>query len=113
MCAGCALVERDTERENVAAGVGLPSSQLLWRHESRRADDVAGLSQTLERRRLGTFSDTWLRDSRESEIQHLQLSSRRNEDVLRLDVAMDDAGGVSFGQRLRRLYADVHHFVRR
>ena len=26
---------------------------------------------------------------------------------------MDDAGGVGFGQRLRRLYADIHHFAGR
>ena len=51
-----------------------------------------------------------LRDLRESEIQHLQLSARRDDDVLRLDVAMNDAGGVGLLQRLRRLDADVHHF---
>ena len=113
VCAGCALVERDSERENVAAGVGLLSSQLLGRHESRRANDVSGLGQTLERRRIRTVSHTWLRDSRESEIQHLHLSARRDDDVLRFDVAMDDAGGVGFFQRLRRLYADIHHFAGR
>jgi hypothetical protein len=46
---------------------------------------------------------------RESKIQHLHLSSRRDDDVLRLDVAMDDAGGVSLFKRLRRLHANVHH----
>ena len=49
------------------------------------------------------------RQFRESEVQHLQLSARRDDDVLRLDVAMNDAGSVGRLQRLRRLDADVHH----
>ncbi len=54
-----------------------------------------------------------LGDLRESEIQHLQLPARRDDDVLRFDVTMHDAGGVGRLQRLRRLYADVRHFVGR
>ena len=54
-----------------------------------------------------------LSDRRESKIQHLHLSSRRDDDVLRFDVAVNNAGGVRFGQRLRRLYADIHHVAGR
>jgi hypothetical protein len=60
-----------------------------------------------------TVGHTWLRDSRDSEVQHLQLSARRDDDVLRFDVAVDDAGGMSFCQCLRRLYANIHHFAGR
>jgi hypothetical protein len=49
-----------------------------------------------------------LRDFREAEVQNLHLSSRRNDDVLRFDVAMNDAASMSFCQRLRRLYADIY-----
>ena len=53
------------------------------------------------------------RDLRESEVQHLQLTARRDDHVVRLDVTMNDAGGMRLLQRLRGLDADVHHFGRR
>jgi hypothetical protein len=95
--AGGALVERDPERENVAACVDRLSPQLLGRHESRRAQDASSLGQALPCRSIRTVEITCLGDFRESEIQHLQLSSRRDHDVRRFDVTMDDAGGMRLG----------------
>ena len=105
--AGRAFVEGDAEREDVGACVDVPSAQLLGRHESRRANRGSLHRQTFHRL---CISKIVLRDLRESEVQHLQLSARRDDDVLRLDVTMNDAGGVGLLQRLRRLDADVHHF---
>ena len=94
------------ERVDVGARVDVQAAQLLGRHECRRAKQGPRHRQTFAR--LG-HSEIVGRQFRESEVQHLQLSARRDDDVLRLDVAMNDAGSVGRLQRLRRLDADVHH----
>ena len=108
--AGRAFVEGDSEREDVGACVDVPSQQLFGRHESRRANRASLPRQTFHR--LG-ISKIVRCELRESEVQHLQLSTWRDDDVLRLDVTMNDAGGVGHLQRQRRLDADVHHFAGR
>ena len=47
-------------------------------------------------------------DARQAEVEHLHVAVAAHHDVLGLDVAMDDAGGVRRGQRPRHLPADVH-----
>jgi len=42
--------------------------------------------------------------------QHVHCP-RGDDDVLRLDVAADDAGSVGFGQRLRGPYADLQQYA--
>ena len=46
-------------------------------------------------------------DAREPEIEHLHVAVGADHDVLRLDVPVDDAGGVRRGQRAGHLPPDV------
>ena len=47
----------------------------------------------------------------ESEVEHLHLSGRRQEDVGGFDVAMDDVLGVRRDQSVGDLDANIEHFV--
>ena len=49
------------------------------------------------------------RELREAEVEHLHLAAPGEEDVRRLDVAMQDAFGVRGVQRVGDLRADVEH----
>ena len=71
------LVEDDAEGEEVAAPIELLAPHLLRRHVGRRAEDLAGdgLGRPAE---LG-----------DAEVHHLGLAVVANEDVGRLDVAVD------------------------
>ena len=51
-------------------------------------------------------------DPREAEVEHLHVAVAAHHDVLGLDVAMDDAGGVRGGQRARHLPPDLDAWSR-
>src|SRR6266496_6327899 len=51
------------------------------------------------------------RRGRDSEIDQLRSPVRRDQNVLRLDVAMEDAGGVGVVERLRDLETDIDGLV--
>ena len=105
--AGRAFVEGDAEREDVRACIDVPSAQLLGRHESRRANRASLHRQTFHRL---CISQIVLRDFASPKSSTFSCPARRDDDVVRLDVTMNDAGGVGRLQRLRRLDADVHDF---
>ena len=90
------LVEGQPQRVDVGAGVAL-AAEPLGRHVAERAQDVAGLGQAVVLR-LGQAEVGDPDDARVVEQQ-----------VRRLDVAVDDAAGVGVGQPLRRLAADLRH----
>ena len=80
-------------------------ARLLRRHVGRRAQHrarpVFRLIVVDRSRRLVVD------DARQPEVEHLHVAVGPDHDVLRLDVAMDDAGGVRGGERARHLAADV------
>jgi hypothetical protein len=88
------LVQHRTEREQIGPAIERLSAQLFRRHVRDGADRATRLG---ERRRhgLGDLRRCILRDVsrrfRETEIENLR-SVRRQEDVARFDVAVDDAG---------------------
>jgi len=49
----------------------------------------------------------------ESKVQNLHVPALGNENVLRLDVAMDDAFGVCRDERVRRLRAPIEQGIER
>ena len=49
----------------------------------------------------------------ETEVQDLHATVRRDDDVVALQVAMDDASFVGMGERVSELPAVVHHLVGR
>ncbi len=72
------FVQRQAQRIDVAAGVGFPV-ELLRCHVAERAEDVAGVRQVLLVCRLG-----------EAEVGHPHTAPSVEEQVGRLDVAVDD-----------------------
>ena len=109
------LPQRDAERELIAAGAAAFAVVLLGRHVCRRADQRAGLGDVaIERaarrpRRRGVGGG---RDPRhqplgggqlvggagQPEVGHRDVAGGVDQHVARLEVAVDQAGGVGGGQ---------------
>ncbi len=81
------LVEDDPDRVDVGGGADRRAPRLLGRQVLRRADDRAGLGH-LARPGAG-----------DAEVHHLQPPVRCDRDVVRLDVAVDDAVAVREPER--------------
>jgi hypothetical protein len=93
--AGEHLVEHDADAVHVGGGGAHAGARLLGRHVARRADDrgrppvAAALGQP-----------------RHPEVRDLDPAVGRDQDVGRLDVAVDQPAGVRRRQRLRELLGD-------
>ena len=108
--AGEHLVEHDAEREQVRTRIGGAAQRLLGRHvgdgPQHGADHRVGPhgERGVQRRPAG-----WrLQELGQPEVEHLHLAACGDDDVGALDVAMDDAPAVRFGQRVGHLPGDVH-----
>ena len=89
--AGQELVQHYAEREDVTARIMALPRRLLRRHIGRRADDDSCLGLQLSHgHRIGV--DVITRQGRQPEIGKLRVAAPRDENVLRFDVAMKDAG---------------------
>jgi hypothetical protein len=94
-----ALVEQRAEREEIAARVNRPTACLFGRQIKRRADHhVAARHGTLQGLRLRRAESLVLRadELRQPEVQNLHLAALVDDDVRRLDVAMDDPDAMRF-----------------
>ena len=89
------LVEDAAERVDVRPRIGRPAQARLGRHIGRRAQQRSGLRQ----RGVGG-------EARDPEVEHLALSRGLDHHVARLDVAVDDAGGVRHPECIRHLGRD-------
>ena len=100
--AGDQREERRTDRPDVGLRVDLRaiSDRLLRRHEARRAEEKA------RRRLLGAEARLHLR---EAEVEDLEATFLRDEQVVGLDVAMDDALLVRRGEHVEQLLAHLVH----
>jgi len=95
--AGRHFVQHQPEREEVRSRIDLFAAQLLWRHVGQRTDCAARVGQErtgfeLRRRRVSMRSARVGLD--EAEVENLR-SVRGQQDVGGLDIAVDDAGGMS------------------
>ena len=103
------LVEHDAEREQIGARVQLLAARLLRRHVGDRAERRARAGQdssATPRSAAASTPPTGVRPRRQlrqAEIEHLRVAARRDEDVGRLDVAVDDALRVRGVQRVGNL----------
>ncbi len=93
--AGERLVERRAEAVDVGGRAELPGAQRLGCRIRRRAEELARDRQ----RRVGR--------ARDAKVGELPGAGLRAQDVRRLDVAVDDVGGVGRGERARDLDADL------
>ncbi len=90
-----AFIEHDPDRVHVEGGVGIQSrGDLLGRHVERRAHDAAGLGELLGVAFLVELGDPEIEDLWRARTPVLALAE---EDVVRLEVAVDDPLRVRFG----------------
>ena len=96
------LVEHDAERPDVGAAIDLFPRCLLRRHVRRRAE-----------RRVGLRELRVCPEPRETEVQDLRLAPRREHDVPRLDVPVNDPLLVRLVQPLADLDRDRERLIDR
>ena len=96
------LVEGHANGEEVAAMVDLGTHHLLWRHVGPGAHDVTEGG-----------GPTAARPTSQAKIEQLEGAIGRQEEIGRLDVAMDDAVAVQLRDRIEQLFRDPDDLGRR
>ena len=89
--AGQELVQHHAEGEDVTAGIKALPRRLLRRHIGQRTDDDSCLGLQLSHGRRIAVA-VFFRQGRQPKVGKLRVAARRDENVLRFDVAMKDAG---------------------
>jgi hypothetical protein len=95
------LVKDHAQRVNVGARVDGLALHLLRRHVCGRSNHAAGRGQSL----------LVVDELRDAEVEDLRLAAIRDEDVVRLDVAMYDAEVMGDADRRKQLLQQVHRHV--
>ena len=108
--AGQQLVQNHAERKDVGAVVRLETAHLFWRHVPDRAHHDAGRGDGLLRR--GVRAGRVAFQLGQAEVQNLDAVVMGDENVLRLQVAMDDAFFVRRGQTAGDLNRVVDRLAR-
>ena len=105
--AGGHLVEHHAEREDVGAHVGRLPLDLLRRHVGDRAEQRPGADDRQRLRRA--LVDRRLRRAHggDAEVDHLRPAVVGDDDVARLEVAVDDAVGVGRAERVGERHGEV------
>src|SRR5688572_11165418 len=101
-----ALEEHAPQRPQIGAPVDVLPANLLGTHVGRRAEDQAGLAQQ------GAVRPA-LQRLRQAEVEDLDAALRRDSDVRRLEIAVDDPRLVRGFEAGRDLAADVERLVDR
>ena len=117
--AGRHLVEHDAERKQIGARVELLAARLFRRHvgDGARSSCRGSVEVARRHRRPCDIARRRLRLRRqlgEAEVEHLRLAARGDEDVGRLDVAVDDAVARARRRARRRsAIAEIEQLVER
>ena len=92
------MIEHDTEREDIAARVNRPAGRLLGRHVRERPDDRAHTRVPGCYRARGRLGIRRFHELGQTKVGQLGVAMLRDEDVVRLDVAVNDPGLMSRGE---------------
>ena len=115
---GSQFVKNEAERKLIGLrGEIRLSTRLLGAHVGNRANRSAGVGEgpfsRIDRARRVIGANLAVRRFGQAEIQNLDPAIARNQDIVGLQVAMDDAGGVSGGEAVAHLHRDIQEFARR
>src|SRR5437016_1819465 len=111
--AGKYLVDNGPEGEDVRAMVDSLATNLLRRHIAGRAHDHAGIGSRGLSRRVAVAVLLGLHQLRETKVENLDAAVFGDEEVLRLEIAVNDALVVRGGQSMGDLDAVVDGFANR
>jgi hypothetical protein len=93
------FIEHDAQRKHVRSRIDLFAAQLFGRHVADRADGDTGIRQLVACRACLIVHA--VHRAREPEVENLHLPTLRQEDVGRLEVAMEQTLRVGSVQRVR------------
>ena len=106
------LEEHDAERKEIRALIDRAPERLLRRHVRHRADDHSSNGH-LRLRHVHAFGAVRLDEFRETEVEHLHEPALGAHQVGALDIAMHDAAGMRFLERVGHLQTDLDDFTDR
>src|SRR6266852_1900108 len=104
--AGNRLIEHAAKRENVGAIVDSFLLHLLRRHVPESAEKST-LAAERVRFCVRGLNQVWFRELRQAEVDDFRIAICGHHDVVRLEVAMNQTGLVSLGQRVGNLNEDL------
>jgi hypothetical protein len=100
------FIEHHAEAENIRAMIGRSPTHLFRRHIADSSHDGAGIGFSNGLRGIRVRWSLRLQ-FRESEVENLRTAVVRDHDVIGLEIAMDDAGGMRGGQSVGNLRGEV------
>ena len=100
------FVQNHAEAENIGAMIGRAAADLFGRHVADGSHDDAGIGFSDGLGRIGVA--LWGFDFGEAEIENLGAAVARHHDVVGLQIAMDNAGGVSGSKSVGDLHSDFN-----
>ena len=110
--AGGHLIQHDAGGKDVAPRVDLLPARLLGRHVRHGPDGRAHRRQLIGgAQRVRIAAARRLTELGDAEVEHLDRAAASDEEIGRLDVAMDDALGMRGLERVGHLGAELQHFV--
>ncbi len=113
-CSRRRFVEHTAERKNLRAEIQSLAARLLRRHVSSRPKDCAGVGQVGERRRLEIYCIVGQSHYfRQTEVEHLGVAPRCDQNVVGLDVPMNESDCVRRLERICYLDANVEQHRQR
>ena len=110
------LVQDASKRKDVAALIGFVATRLLRRHETRGAENRAGIRRNRAEQRWRIRCELRgraLERLRQSEVEDLHFAFRRDLDVCRFQIAVDDVLLMRGFERFGNLMSDLQRVLDR
>ncbi len=111
--AGQHFIENGSEAKDVGAIIDGLAAHLLGRHIAGGADDHAGIGTVGDRRGIAIGFSLTMDQFGQSEVQNFDAAVFGEEEILRLEIAVNDALVVRSGESMRDLNSVIDGFASR
>ena len=112
LLAGGHLIEHHAKGKKIGSRIEFLAARLFRRHVNRGAGDYTYCGERVFHRSFVAGPQPVVAQQLgQPEIQDFRLAARSEEDVGRLDIAMDDPLGVGSGERVGHMNGDIEEFV--